>query len=490
MVETRKDGIIIDSDENCKKYTISKEYKTETEMKRDDDMIIYFDKKFDKTNYFIFEDKNGDIEKDVVYAQNHLTPEDLLLFYKEKIIKKGYNEEEAELFANSLLYNRKKVRDGDLAIIYQDSSVDYYQRQQDKWKRIQLDDTKVFSTESDELLCNFREKCMETIENECVSMSSVSATITKKNLGKVLNEFEQKVVITKEQLKEKITSDYKYHKEILPILIYLEKYKTFEKYEIIKKKLSEEMKKEMKSQDEITISPYLKIRDIILGYPDFSTRQKDIIRFKESFTIDPMNDIELDIYWFYCNRTKTKLLPTFIYDLAFAYVNDSNNYQNKIQEICKNQGAISQDGDSWVDKHSGYVICKINFEANDSYNISLVEQEDIEGIIQDDENIEISIKRANYMEYDKMDQIQNIIQLLLDNMNIQIDIYTRNEFIINMVHKQMVRIERRIHTDEAFITKKPEEKEKYIKDNLLFNTIGIDEILLELIGCGTAFKLI
>ena len=39
-------------------------------------------------------------------------------------------------------------------------------------------------------------------------MSSVSSTITKKNLGKVLNEFEQRVEITKEQLKEKITSDY------------------------------------------------------------------------------------------------------------------------------------------------------------------------------------------------------------------------------------------------------------------------------------------
>ncbi len=472
LVEQRKDGIIIDSSENCKKYTISKEYKNETELKRDDDLVIYFDKKFDKTNYFIFEDKNGDIEKDVIQAQNQLTPEELVAFYKEKLMKKGYNEEDAEYMANTLLYNRKKVREGDLAIIYQDSSVNYYQRDKDKWRRIQLDDTKVYSTESDDLLCNFREKCMENSENNCVSMSSVSSTITKKNLGKVLNEFEQRVEITKEQLKEKITSDYKYHKEILPILIHLEKYKTFEKYEIIKRQLSDEMKKEMKSQDEITVSPYLKIRDLILGYPEFSTRQKDIIRFKESFTIDPINDIELDSYWFYCNKTNTKLLPTFIYDLAFVYVNDTNNYQNKIQEICKNQGAISQDGDSWVDKHSGYVICKINFEANDSYNISLVEQEDIEGIIQDDENIETSIKRANYMEYDKIEQIQTILQLLLDNMNIQIDMYTRNEFIINMVHKQMIRIERRVETDEAFISKKPEEKEKFIRDNIFFNTIG------------------
>ena len=128
-----------------------------------------------------------------------LTPEELVTFYKEKLMKKGYNEEDAEYLANTLLYNRKRVREGDLAIIYQDSSVNYYQRDKDKWRRIQLDDTKVYSTESDELLCNFREKCMENSENDCVSMSSVSSIITKKNLGKVLNEFEQRVEITKEQ---------------------------------------------------------------------------------------------------------------------------------------------------------------------------------------------------------------------------------------------------------------------------------------------------
>ena len=129
-------------------------------------MVIYFDKKFDKTNYFIFEDKNGDIEKDVIQAQNQLTPEELMAFYKEKLMKKGYDEEESEYLANTLLYNRKRVREGDLAIIYQDSSVNYYQRNKDKWRRIQLDDRKVYSTESGELLCNFREKCMENSEND------------------------------------------------------------------------------------------------------------------------------------------------------------------------------------------------------------------------------------------------------------------------------------------------------------------------------------
>ena len=76
------------------------------------------------------------------------------------------------------------------------------------------------------------------------------------------------------------------------------------------------------------------------------------------------------------------------------------------------------------------------------------------------------------MEYDKIDQIQTILHLLLDKMNIQIDMYTRNEFIINMVHKQMVRIERRIQVDEKFIGKTPEEKEKFIRENICFNTIG------------------
>ena len=39
-----------------------------------------------------------------------------------------------------------------------------------------------------------------------------------------------------------------------------------------------------------------------------------------------------------------------------------------MNNIIKDQGAISDDGDNWVDKHSGYVIKAIDWETDEGYD--------------------------------------------------------------------------------------------------------------------------
>jgi hypothetical protein len=120
----------------------------------------------------------------------------------------------------------------------------------------------------------------------------------------------------------------------------------------------------------IVVSPYASIRDIILGQSDFVKKQNDVIRFKHSFTRSPSDDENQ--YWFYCIETQIKLLPTFIFTLAEAFVSQQNSnniedYKRALDKVCADRGTVSEDGNSWVDKHSGYEIRTIEFDTDEGF---------------------------------------------------------------------------------------------------------------------------
>ena len=60
------------------------------------------------------------------------------------------------------------------------------------------------------------------------------------------------------------------------------------------------------------------------------------------------------------------MLPTFISYLANVYISNGN-YIDEVNRICTIQGTISDDGDMWVDKHSGYIIKRIEFDTDEGF---------------------------------------------------------------------------------------------------------------------------
>ena len=70
----------------------------------------------------------------------------------------------------------------------------------------------------------------------------------------------------------------------------------------------------------------------------------------------------IDPFWFYCiDSNNVKLLPTMLVEKAKARLSGSiEEYNNVINKLCNTQGQISDDGESWIDKYSGYVIKKID----------------------------------------------------------------------------------------------------------------------------------
>ena len=53
--------------------------------------------------------------------------------------------------------------------------------------------------------------------------------------------------------------------------------------------------------------------------------------------------------------------------LASVFI-EQGDYIQEMSIICKEQGTISDDGDSWVDKHSGYIIKSIDFSSDEGYD--------------------------------------------------------------------------------------------------------------------------
>jgi hypothetical protein len=116
-----------------------------------------------------------------------------------------------------------------------------------------------------------------------------------------------------------------------------------------------------KDTEGIIVSPYASIRDRILIEPNLEFKYKAIQKFISKFT-----KRGIDTYWYYCVETSAKLLPAFFHKLADAYL-IKKNYTTVIEEICLEQGTLSDNGDKWVDKHSGYIIKEIVFDEEDGF---------------------------------------------------------------------------------------------------------------------------
>ena len=94
---------------------------------------------------------------------------------------------------------------------------------------------------------------------------------------------------------------------------------------------------------------------------------KNIVLFCEKYTRQALANE--DIYWRYSITTKTKLIPRFILTIANVWL-DNGPYQETIERLCKEQGKISDDGECWVDKYSGYIIKTIDADTDEGYETS------------------------------------------------------------------------------------------------------------------------
>ena len=120
----------------------------------------------------------------------------------------------------------------------------------------------------------------------------------------------------------------------------------------------------------INESPYVSLKDRILSETNLTFKYKAIQLFIQKYT-----KLGVEPYWYYCIETGVKLMPTFFHKLADSFL-ITQNYDKVVEAICNDQGTLSDNGDKWVDKYSGYIIKDINFEEEGIANEILVKEKD------------------------------------------------------------------------------------------------------------------
>jgi hypothetical protein len=375
---------------DCARRYLSKRYTSMKDLQKENNVDeIYFDKDFDDTPY--------DIMKKYKDEQKKMMPEDFVEYLAENLIQKhDCPPSVAKELAATMIAEKKPVRDGDYAILeiipQLPSSIDektlteeekseieneanirkkiqYYRRVKNNWVHDDSIDEIAF-VDTNTLFCNISQNCYKNRNNNiCENLDDTANRLRQQSRDKMRGEFDKRYVITVEELEKHLENNIAlYSKNLVKshILREIQMHKANNlAYQLGKMVVT--------NTDEIIVSPHMKLRDLILGQEDFVKKQYDIIKFVDKFTREPMiTEMKEDAQWKYCVDTNMKLLPAFFYVLALAFVqgSDENNYIKTLNEISHSHGILSDDGDSIVDKHSGFIIRKIVYSAEEGFDES------------------------------------------------------------------------------------------------------------------------
>jgi len=421
-------------DNKCKTMTISKYYSSLDFLNQDNDKNIYFDKKYDTTNYGILDN----YEKEIIT----MSPENLKLFIMNDLKKKDRLDDiEADYLANTLLDGHKLVLEGHYALLYKgiqdniQNESEYYVRKENKWV-LDNDVAKDLNTDESSILCNLQEKCINVpykLDDKCQSLSVDEVGIKNKLLKDVISEFDIKYKMSKDDFDKAVKERFEYLKYISGVLSTIENNNLL-KYNNQKYKLGyvTEDDKPIKP-----ISPYATLLNLILGQQDFVKKQNDINRFVNFYTrpaitdsFGPLNEKE-NIHWLYCLKSNVPLLPKFRYNLAVAFIVNPDGYKDYLDILKSNIGKLSDDGDMWCDENSGWPICPVNYDIEEGYEEGF--KITTRSILEQDAGNLITSNLKTTIKYNTLEtrMISNIVNALSISMGINIE--NQKDFIVNSV---------------------------------------------------------
>ena len=349
-------------------FVVAKEYILESKLHDDDNVEIYYDKKFDDTIYELL-----DVYKK---EQMEMEPNEFKTFLYKKLMEvNGLTEERAKYDAETLINKKKLVKDGTYAIFQDIPEVDnpdndfeikylFYKRINNKWvydsnkTKEHKDDGIIIIENGTNYLCNLKKNCTKT-ENNCVENTDLTNENKKDLVRRMLGEFEHRFYMEKNELEKFLETNIlekTASKSRVEQLHQLEQEKYVKYFNMLASQYNEEESYEK--------SPYLDALELIIGIDDFVLKQKQLLRFSNTFTREASQ--KEDKYWRYCKETNVKLMPTFLHRLAHAFY--IGNYGSVLNEIVSDQGKISEDGDAIVDEHSGKIIKYRDLSGDDEYD--------------------------------------------------------------------------------------------------------------------------
>jgi hypothetical protein len=318
---------------------------------------------------------------------------------------------------------KRVVKDGDYAALKSEGEVgqgegqecgdnQYFVRRNNKWikdddpelQNVQLDDPSYFcnipsETKPSPLCFSMNQKCLD----KSVAESSILQDLT----SRIVNEFDQKSELKRQNIDETFLYDLKNIK-------LLDKLKVYDilKYNKLKYALGQENKKRVET---VVTSPYQDTVNCILGLEDAGLKYQCILDMVNSELFLRSATAGDDSHWFYCKTTGIRLLPTFFYDLAQNYSPadpKSLKYMSALSRIEKTNG--KREGDQIVDKFSGYTISRIAFVSESEWMAANEEEgeknESIMHLMRDEQQMASDMASVNAGE---------IIEVNIQNQGIE-----------------------------------------------------------------------
>lgn len=416
----------------CEKYKISKLYSSLEELETDNNKEIYFDKIYDKTHY--------GLSSKYKQERQNMSQDEFIQFLTDKLqelYSSDINLEQAQDEAIAIVEGKQLVKDGDYAVLIQTDettenaeldqtlSTVYFKRVMNKWEQDNSINSNIFIDKNSNF-CNIQSNCYEN-KNICKDNKFAQLSV-KENLTSDIEKEINSGKMYSQKGRFDLIDDNIYYLQKSNKFIFDYKNLLLTKYNNQKVLIGDT------SEDyDVVVSPYSKLRNLILGQADFVKKQNDIIRFANTYTREPIEDE--DEHWMYCVETNTKLLPSFFVRLAEAFIS-GQNYNDEYEKVCAEQGTLSDDGNAWVDKYSGYIIGRIDFDTEEGYdeqgfkiNTRDLLEEDISKKIMGE-------KQDQEYENPLARQINNIVFSMSSFMGI--DLTNQKDFIIKNTLSSMV----------------------------------------------------
>jgi hypothetical protein len=451
----------------CKNFVLSKRYIDLNELLEDNNTPVYFDKKYDTTVY--------DIIAEYQLEQSQMDENTFKSFLIDKLVQNiGLNREDAKYESTSMIDGKRKVINDQYAVLEIDNidSVKYfyYKRENDMWvKDESIPENSFFGT--NDLFCNINKKCID-IDNTCADTSYAAELVRKDILKQMSQEFDT-------EYDENLTQFKKYLDTKLSMCIdRLSKLKIINKYRLYKYERKQlDYARNTENIDTI-ISPYEKIRDIILGQSDIIKRNTNIITFVNKSTRPYNENLNESQYWLYCVDTNQPLLPTFLSTLASVFIlND--NYTETLNSIKKEQG-VNIDNITWC-KYTGYMIEKIALNTDEDYEESGYKRVSRE-ILESDAGSALlqsaTIKQPDFLSNPKAKLVNNVITVISQKIGLILD--KERETIINHV---ILALDKTVDCIEVFeekqkIKKKKQKYEDVFNASLLTFTLAYISVFI------------
>lgn len=403
----------------CEKYVLSKKYNSLQSLENDNNKLIFYDSIYDNTFYSILNEYKTE--------RTNMDTKQFLDFLANKLMTvMNLTKPRAFREAKAIIDEKREISDGDYAILLdKGSNKNYvYVRINDVWTLDpKFEDN--FYIESNQIFCDSNKECISK-DDKCVTLADAKKANVNKEVDEILKNFESKYDLSIEDIKGKINTNYENSKTRIQAINLLNKKRreTTNTYLL-------SLEDADASEENKIVSPYVKLRDGILKMKDMAFKYSTIKKFCINFTRQAIKD-EIP-YWLYCIKTGQPLIPLFLLKLANAFINKLD-FAKELDYICAEQGTLSDDNNSWVDKYSGYIIKTIEFNTDEGYDEKGYKLQ-TSAVLENDYTIS---PNAQVTELNKTKSLNPNTQIILNivkamSLMIGINISHNHELIINNV---------------------------------------------------------